>query len=421
MITREEKYDTIVVGGGPSGIFAAGFAAEHGARVVLLEKTAELGKKLLITGKGRCNLTNSSAIEDFIGNYGRNGKFLYRAFREYFSNDLIDFFSAAGVVTKVERGGRVFPESDEARTIVGALKHFLHDKSVTVRLQSPVRRLLTSNGRIAGVEIESGEAYHAQTIILATGGLSYPGTGSTGDGYKMATGLGHTVVRATPALVPLETAEGFVKDLQGLGLKNVRVKVLSGGKTVASEFGEMLFTHFGVSGPVILTLSGDIAERLQRQEEICISINYKPALDSETLTRRLLREFEGAGLKSIANILKSLLPSSLIPVFLSLSGIAQDKKGNQMSRTDREKLYSLLTDFRLRVVRTRPIAEAIVTRGGVSLKEIDPHTMESKKVPGLYFCGELIDIDGTTGGYNLQAAFSTGYLAGVSARGGGNG
>jgi hypothetical protein len=411
-----DRYDIIVIGGGPAGIFAAGYAAQQGARVLLAEKTALLGKKLLITGKGRCNLTNARGRDAFIASYGKNGSFLYRAFNEYFTEDLIDFFFQRGVATKVERGDRVFPESDESESIVAVLRHFLDEEKVAVRFNARVNRIIvTPEGTVSGVSLDNGTIFHAPCVILATGGVSYPRTGSTGDGYRLAQELGHTVIEPRAGLVPLETAENFVKELQGLGLKNVKVSVLSGGKKIAEEFGEMLFTHFGVSGPVILTLSGEAVDRLARNETVELSVNFKPALDSQTLTRRLLREFESAGMKTIANIIKTLLPLSLVPVFVRLCGVAPDKKANQITRVERERIQALLTDFRLRVTKSRPVDEAIVTRGGISLKEIDPHTMGSKKLPGLYFCGEVIDIDGTTGGYNLQAAFSTGNLAGKTA------
>lgn len=414
----EQGYEVIVIGGGAAGMFAAGTAGSCGARVLLLEKTGDLGKKLLITGKGRCNITNNRDKRDFVESYGRNGRFLYSAFSVFFKDDLIGFFEHNGVPTKVERGDRVFPQSDESGDVVAALKRFMSDNHVTVRYHSRVNRIIIAGGRAVGVEIEGGTRFAANTVIVATGGMSYPRTGSTGDGYRLVAEAGHTIVTPRPALVPLETAEPFVKELQGLGLKNVQVTVIANGKKAASEFGEMLFTHFGVSGPVLLTLSGGVVDRLARGEKIEISINFKPALDQETIHRRLLREFDESGLKSIVNILRNLLPESLVPVFVRCSGIPADKKGNQVNRGERERLYALLTDFRLTVTKARPIDEAIVTRGGVALDEIDPRTMESKKTPGLYCCGELIDIDGKTGGYNLQAAFSTGYLAGISAGGG---
>jgi predicted Rossmann fold flavoprotein len=413
---NRHAYDIIVVGGGPAGMFSAGHAAAAGARVLLLERTGQLGKKLLITGKGRCNLTNARDRNEFIRSYGANGPFLYRAFREYFNEDLMGFFRGRGVPVKVERGGRVFPESDESDSIVTALHRFLEEHRVTVRFAARVIHVLvTPNGRVCGVRFEGGKDASAPCVILATGGLSYPGTGSTGDGYRIAGERGHTIVAPRPGLVPLETADTFVVDLDGLTLKNVAVTAIAGGKKIADDFGEMQFTRFGVAGPVILTLSGMIDDRLRAGERVEISINLKPALDHETLKRRLLRELESGGHERLTHIMKTLLPMRLVPVFIRLSGIAPDKKASQITRTEREHIQALLSDFRLKITRARPVEEAIVTRGGVALAEIDPHTMESRKVPGLYFCGELIDIDATTGGYNLQAAFSTGFLAGKSA------
>jgi hypothetical protein len=413
-------YDLIVIGSGPAGILAACSAQSGGAKVLLVEKNPSLGKKLLITGKGRCNITNAGNIQEFITSYN-NGKFLYQAFSRYFNDDLIKLFESFGVETKVERGGRVFPVSDRSEDIVQALEKYLKKSGVTVMFSEKVERVVIESARglqakVCGVKLaQSDKVIKTGKVIVATGGLSYPGTGSTGDGYRMAEELGHKVVPLLPALVPMITREKFVRELAGLSLKNVRVTAFADGKEIGSDYGEMLFTHFGVSGPIILTLSGAVAECLAQKKKVYISINFKMALDRDTLTARLLREFDGSGLKTIANILKTLIPQSLIPVFLGLSGIDPEKKGSQISRNDREAIYKLLSDFRLDIAATRNFEDAIVTRGGVSLKEIDPRTMESKIIAGLYFCGEVIDIDGVTGGYNLQAAFSTGYLAGYAA------
>ena len=413
-------FDVTVIGAGPAGVFAAGRAAQKGARTLLLDKNPSLGKKLLITGKGRCNLTNSGGIKEFISSY-RNGKFLYQAFGRFFNDDLVRFFENRGVKTKVERGGRVFPVSDESRDIISALSGYLKETGVKTIFGTKAERVVAESGsggtaKLHGVKLEgSGGVIRSDRVIVATGGLSYPGTGSTGDGYAMAKELGHGVTALLPALVPLQTKEKYVRELSGLSLKNVEVSVFSGDKKTASEFGEMLFTHFGLSGPVILSLSGDIAARLADKEKVFISINFKPALDREKLTARLLRELDSSGLKTISNIMKTLLPQSLIPVFLKLSAIDPQKKASQIARGERETIYRLLTDFRFEIASTRNFDEAIITRGGVSLKDIDPRTMESRIIPGLYFCGEVLDVDGFTGGYNLQAAFSTGYLAGDSA------
>ena len=413
-------FDVLVIGAGPAGMLAACRAQSGGAKTLLIEKNPAVGKKLLITGKGRCNITNAGNVQEFIASYN-NGKFLYQAFARYFNDDLIKLFESFGVETKVERGGRVFPVSDRSEDIVRALEKYLKKTNVAVMLGETAERIVVESAqgfkaKALGIKLaQSEKLIRAPKVIVATGGLSYPGTGSTGDGYRMAEELGHEIVPLLPALVPLVTREKFVREISGLSLKNIRVTAFANGKVIGSDFGEMLFTHFGVSGPVILTLSGAVAGSLAKRQKVYISINFKMALDKATLTARLLREFDSSGLKTISNILKTLIPQSLIPVFLGLSGIAPDKKGSQISRNDREALYKLLTDFRLDIAGTRNFEEAIVTRGGVSLKDIDPRTMESKIISGLYFCGEVIDIDGVTGGYNLQAAFSTGYLAGDSA------
>jgi predicted Rossmann fold flavoprotein len=413
-------YDVIVIGGGASGMLAAGRAAENGSRVLLLERNDRLGKKLSITGKGRCNLTNSGETADFIANYGKNGRFLYRALTRFSNHDLVAFFNRHGVATKEERGGRIFPATDDSESVVRALERYLKKHRVTIRLRSRVERILidSASGAVAGVAIgKAGETVAGRAVILATGGLSYPATGSTGDGYSMAGRLGHTIVPPRPALVPLETEERFPRDLQGLSLENVTVTAFSNDRKIASEFGDMLFTHFGVSGPIILKLSGLIVERLGARERVAVSINLKPALDERKLDNRLIREFAAAGRKSIRTVMRNLLPKALVPVFLASTSVPGDKRCNQITGGERAELVRRLTDFRLRVRRARPIDEAIITRGGVDLKEIESRTMESRKVKGLYFCGEIVDIDGSTGGYNLQAAFSTAHLAALAAAG----
>ncbi len=395
-------------------MIAAGCAAENGAGVLLLERNKHLGKKLRITGKGRCNLTNTCEISEFVEGYGKNGKFLYRAFTEFSNHDLVRFFNEQGVDTKEERGGRIFPVSDKAVDVVKALERYLNKHNVSIKLNSRVVRIVIDpeSNAVTGVALKnSDETIESSKIILATGGLSYPGTGSTGDGYAMAKRLGHSVVPLQPALVPFETVEEYPKDLQGLSLDNVEVTVLSDGEKIAAEFGDMLFTHFGVSGPIILRLSGRIVECLDNKELVTLSINFKPALDAIKITNRFLREFSSSGKKSLKTMIKGMLPKALVPVFIEVSKIPADKRCNQITGDERKTLVDLMMDFRVTVKRARSYAEAIVTRGGIDLKEIDPRTMESKKVKGLYFCGEIIDIDGITGGYNLQAAFSTGYLA----------
>ncbi|MCK4532602.1 NAD(P)/FAD-dependent oxidoreductase [bacterium] len=414
-------YDVIVIGGGASGMFTAGCAAAKGAETLLLERNHQLGKKLSITGKGRCNLTNVGEINDFIDSYGKNGKFLYRAFTRFFNQDLIAFFNRYGVSTKVERGGRVFPVTDNSESIVNALRRYLQENKVNLGLNLQVKEIVLDdnktdgNNKVIGIKIGGRkEIIKADKIILATGGLSYPKTGSTGDGYRMAKKLGHSIVSLMPALVPLETKEDFVKDLQGLALKNVSVTAFADGRKIIREFGEMLFTHFGLSGPVILKMSSLVVKHLNEKEEVSISINFKPALDREKLVDRLLRESKKFGLKSVNNVMKNFLPLRLVPVFLKMANINSDKKFKQITHQEKEKIINLLTDFSLKITKSRPIDEAIITRGGISLKEINPYTMESKRIKGLYFCGEIIDLDGKTGGYNLQMAFSTAYLAAES-------
>jgi predicted Rossmann fold flavoprotein len=414
MMPATMTYDAIVVGGGASGMLAAGRAAENGSRVLLLERNGRLGKKLSMTGDGRCNLTNTDDTAEFIENFGRNGKFLYRALTEFSSHDLIAFYNGLGVKTKEEKGGRIFPASGNAESVVKALERYLKRHTVTVKLNSRAEQIIVdpASGAAAGVALRNIEgAIRARKIILATGGLSYPASGSTGDGYSMAEKLGHTIIPLKPALVPLETQETIPKDLQGVSLDNVAVTVVSKNKKVASNLGDMLFTHFGISGPVILALSGRIVELLGETEKVVISIHLKPALDATGLEDWFIREFAASGNKSIRTVMKGLLPKTLGRVLVKSSGISEDKKCNQIAGDERKKLVELIMDFRLTVTRPRPIEEAIVTRGGIDLSEINPRTMESRKVKGLYFCGEIMDIDGNSGGYNLQAAFSTAYLA----------
>jgi predicted Rossmann fold flavoprotein len=409
-----EIFDVVVIGGGAAGMLAAGSAAERGLRVLLLERNARLGRKLGITGDGRCNLTNTDERDDFIRSFGENGKFLYRAFSSFSNRDLIAFFDEQGVATKEETGGRIFPASGRAESVIGALARYMKRHGVAVRMSSRAERIVVdaASGAIAGVTVEGGGAIiETKNAILATGGLSYPATGSTGDGYAMAQALGHTIVPPRPALVPLETAESFVENLQGLSLAAVVVTVMSGGRKIASESGDMIFTHYGISGPAILSLSGRIVERLDRNEPVAVSINLMPALDRAGLDELLIGAFAGAGGRHIGPVIRGLVPKALVPVLLKAGGIPAEKRCSNITGAERKLLAGLLADFRLTVKRPRPIAEAIVTRGGIDLKEVDPRTMESKKVKGLYFCGEMLDIDGDTGGYNLQAAFSTARLA----------
>lgn len=403
----------IVVGGGASGMMAAGRAGELGAPVLLLEKTPKLGNKLRITGKGRCNLTNVAGRDEFIARFGANGRFLYGAFARFFVDDLRAFFADWGVPTVVERGGRVFPAANDADVVADALIAYMRAGSVTYRRRTPVSALLIAGRRVIGVECQ-GREFRGQAVIVATGGASYPGTGSDGDGYALLAAAGHTIIPPHPALVPLVVAEPFVADLQGLSLRNVRATLLVDGRPVRAEFGDMLFTRTGVSGPIILTLSKQAGEAGGRGR-VELSIDLKPALTDNELDARLRRDLDEHGRRGYRRILAGLLPRLLIPVFVELTGIPAEKPGHQITAAERGRLHERLRDLRLTITGTRPIAEAIITAGGVQVDELNPRTLESKLIDGLYCCGEVIDLDADTGGYNLQAAFSTGYLAGDAA------
>jgi predicted Rossmann fold flavoprotein len=403
----------IVVGGGAAGLMAAYSAAKNGGTATVLEKMPDIGRKILITGKGRCNITNSADIKTIIKNIPGNGAFLYSALSAFDNNDVVSFMNEYGVKTKVERGNRVFPVSDKARDVVAAFAKALARVGATVITGTTVKKIRVAENKVVGVVTEKGHEYNADAIIVATGGASYPGTGSSGDGYRIAKELGHTVTSLKPSLVPLEVAEEWVQDLQGLSLRNITASVIFEGKKVAEEFGEMLFTHYGLSGPIILSLSKKVAELLNNHnKEVMVSINLKPALSLEILDQRIQRDFEKFSRKQFKNALSDLLPAKLIETFIDLSFIDPEKPVNQITKKERQRMIELLTDLRLTITKTRPISEAIVTAGGVNIKEINPKTMESKLINGLYFAGEVIDIDGFTGGYNLQAAFATGYVAG---------
>lgn len=404
----------LVIGAGPAGMMAAIQAARNGADVTLIEKNSRPGRKIMITGKGRCNVTNASAISEFLENISANREFLYSAFKRFSNKDLMAFFEEAGVPLKVERGERVFPLSDKASDIVDALKRELGRNRVKVTYGQQVIEILTMNGKVSGARTKDS-IFPADSAIIATGGASYPATGSTGDGYRLALVLGHSVVDPEPALVPLEAAEKWVKDLRGLSLRNVKATLEHNEKVTASEFGEMLFTHFGVSGPIILTLSGKAVKLLKEgRGKVNLSIDLKPALNPEEMERRLIRDFEKFSRKQYRNALGELLPKMLIPVIVHLSGIEETKFVNQITEEERDRLARLLKDVRLTLTKARPIEEAIVTAGGVSVKEVNPKTMESKIIPGLYFAGEVLDLDANTGGFNFQIAFSTGYAAGTA-------
>ncbi|NLN53258.1 MAG: NAD(P)/FAD-dependent oxidoreductase [Firmicutes bacterium] len=405
----------VVIGGGPAGMMAAGQAALAGADVTLCEKNQRLGKKLAITGKGRGNVTNAAEIKELIQQYPGNGSFLYGPLYRFTNDDLRQFLLDLGVPTVVERGGRVFPQSQKAQDVVEALSRWLRKVGVKVLLGKQVTRLLvTERGMIEGV-ICAGEKLAADAVVLATGGASYPATGSTGDGYRLAQEVGHTIVTPRPALVPLETKESWVRELTGVALKNVTATLTVEGRVVAEEFGEMLFTHYGVSGPIILTISRAAVEALMKKKKPMLHLNLKPALTREQLDARLLRDFKKNIRKQFKNSLNDLLPQRLIETIIMLSGISPDLPVHQISKDQREALLTTLTDLRLQIKSPRSLREAIVTAGGVAVKEIHPTNMASKLVGGLYFAGEVIDIDGNTGGYNLQAAFSTGFVAGLSA------
>ncbi len=427
----------VVIGAGASGMMAAGRAAELGAGVILLEKTERPGKKVLITGKTRCNLTNSKDLDGFISMYGANGHFLYGAFTRFFREELLALLRRYGVETKTERGGRIFPASDDAHDVVNALERYLADNKVRVQTGVGGTGLVEEEGRIVGVKTD-GKIYPAAAVILATGGASYPGTGSTGDGYRLAAAVGHTVIRLRPALVPLAVCETErVRRMQGVSLRNVRLtsyRCLADeiatvpdrdcGRGIAgrcprppvieSRLGEMILTHFGIGGPITLQMSLAIVDALE-EGPVSISIDLKPGLSESELRQRLQRDFDRYSKRSYRNILRGLLPQKLIDPFVEMTGIEPDKRGHQIIAWERERLLRLLKSLRFNIKGPLPLAEAMVTAGGVSLKEIDPRTMASKLVRGLYFCGEVIDIDADTGGYNLQAAFSTGYVAGESA------
>lgn len=403
----------IVIGAGASGLMAAGQAALHGADVTLLEKMSRPARKLRITGKGRCNITNTAELEDFISHFGKNGNFLRQAFSRFFSNNLLDFLAKLGVHTVVERGGRVFPRSDDAIEVVDALVKWVKQSGVNILTNTSVEKLIVEDKHIVGV-IAGNKRYDADAVIVATGGASYPATGSTGDGYRLAESVGHKIIPIRPALVPLETKGDIAPRLQGLSLKNVLLKVLIDDKKCLEEFGEMLFTHFGVSGPIVLTVSKSVVDALREKKSVTLSIDLKPALDTDALDARLRRDIESHGKRQFQTLLKELLPATLIPVCIDLNKISHNKICSQITADERKRLRNWLKDFRLEVTKHRPLDEAIITAGGVDTREINPRTMESRLIKGLYFAGEVIDIDADTGGYNLQAAFSTAWLAGIS-------
>ncbi|SEL92922.1 hypothetical protein SAMN04489760_10119 [Syntrophus gentianae] len=412
-----KKYEVIVVGAGAAGLIAAGRVAELGARVLLLEKMERAGRKLLITGKGRCNITNDAPISDFIDHTYPNGRFLRHAFSEFFAQDIVDLLAKYGVETVVERGGRVFPASNKAGDVVDALLQWVRNSKVEFQCNCKIEKLIVADQAIAGVEaVCQGRkmAYDADAVILCTGGCSYPATGSNGEGYKLVRQLGHTIDPVMPALVPIETEGNLAGLMQGLSLKNVKAMVWVNGKKLKEEFGEMLFTHFGLSGPIILTLSRFVVDELRKRNKVELSIDLKPALDAQKLDARLQRDLNENGKKHLDNMFKGWLPAKMIPVFMDLLQLNPDKECHQVTSKERRKILQLMKEMRFLVTGHRSFKEAIITAGGISTKEIDPRTMESKLVKNLYFAGEVMDLDADTGGYNLQIAWSTAWLAAQS-------
>lgn len=404
----------LVIGGGAAGMMAAVFAARNGQKVCLFEKNEKLGKKLFITGKGRCNLTNACDMEELLDAVVTNRKFLYSSFYGFTNEETMEFFEELGLKMKTERGNRVFPVSDHSSDVIKVLQDELRKLNVKLCLKTEVARVEEKDGHFFGVRLKDGTTVQGDACIIATGGNSYQTTGSTGDGYRFARELGHTVTEIAPALVPLEIRERYGKDLQGLSLRNVEAAVLDGKKELYRDFGEMLFTHYGVSGPLILSSSSYIGKRL-RERPLKLVIDLKPALSFEQLDARILRDFEENKNRQFKNSLGKLFPSKLIPVMISLSGICPDKKVNEISKEERQRFATLIKGFTMTITKTRDFNEAIITQGGVSVKEINPATMESKKVKGVYFAGEVLDLDAVTGGFNLQIAWSTGNAAGSCA------
>lgn len=399
-----------VIGGGPAGIMAAGAAAGRGHDVTLIEKNKQLGKKLFITGKGRCNITNAAPIDEFFDNIISNREFLYSSLYTFDNEAIIRLLESYGLQTKVERGNRVFPESDKSSDVIKAFQRYLDHMGADILLNSKVSHVYMEDNTFM-VVLTTGEKMQFDKLVIATGGASYPATGSEGDGYKLARAFGHTVTALKPSLVPIELEEPWLKDLMGLSLKNVTLRAFNGKKLIHEEFGEMIFTHFGISGPIVLTMSNHI-NRLKSKP--VLTLDMKPALDDETLDNRLLRDFQEYTNKQLKNALNDLLPQKLIPLIIEVSGIYPEKTVHQITREERNRLLAAIKSFPLNYKGFRPLDEAIVTSGGIKVQEINPSTMESRIVPGLYFAGEIMDIDALTGGYNLQIAYSTGYLAGIN-------
>ena len=404
----------LIVGGGAAGMFAAAVAAQKGCEVFLFEKNEKLGKKLYITGKGRCNVTNDCGPQELLSAVVRNRKFLYSAFYTFGSRDMMDFLEKAGVPLKTERGNRVFPVSDHSSDIIRALERRIREYGVHIRLKSTVKSLYTDNGRVSGLYLQDGSLHRGDAVIVATGGLSYPSTGSDGDGYRFAGECGLQVTELAPSLVPLRTKEEYIPRMQGLSLKNVTLTVKNGKKILYQDFGEMMFTHSGITGPLVLSASAHIGDALKKQGELPAFIDLKPALTEEQLDARILREFETGKNKQFKNVISVLFPASLTPVMVEIGGIPPEKPVHEISREERHHFGSLIKNFPVTVTGLGEFKEAVITRGGVAVKEISPSTMESKRMPGLYFAGEVLDLDAVTGGYNLQIAWSTAYLAALA-------
>lgn len=404
----------LIIGSGAAGLMAGISAAENGCKVTIFEKMRMPGKKMLITGKGRCNITNICELQELIANIPGNGRFLNSALRRFSNSDVIEFFNNHGLPTKVERGGRVFPVSDKAADVVETLVKVFKQAGGTLLTDSKVLGVILQDGKACGVKTVNG-SFYGDKVILAAGGASYPGTGSDGSGAKIAAATGHTIIALKPSLVPLESDNPYLEELQGLSLRNVKVTLLGNGKKLFEDFGEMLFTHYGVSGPLILSMSNTASAALDKGMELDLSIDLKPALSEEKLDARIQRDFAQYSRKQLSNGLKDLLPHSMIAPVCDMAFLDEEKFINQISKEERRRLLHTLKNFTIPISGTRPLAEAIVTAGGVSVKEINPKTMESKLITGLYFAGEVMDVDGYTGGFNLQAAFSSGYAAGCAA------
>ena len=416
MIKGDNMSQVIVVGGGAAGMFAAIQAAKNGHQVTLYEKNEKLGKKIFITGKGRCNITHASDLEELFQAVVTNSKFLYSSFYGYTNQNVIDFFEEAGVPVKIERGNRVFPVSDHSSDVIRALEKEMKKAGVKICLNTEVKNIEVQNEKFKQVVLKDTTTQKADACIIATGGLSYRSTGSTGDGYRFAENVGHKVTQCFPSLVPMETKEPWITELQGLSLRNVEAKILDGKKELYKDFGEMLFTHYGVSGPLIISASSYIGKKFEdkkgQKKELILEIDLKPALTEEQLDQRVLRDFEENHNRQFKNAISKLFPAKLIPVMLELSKIDPEKKVNSIEKEERKNFVHLIKHFRMTLTGLRDFPEAIITKGGVNVKEIDPGTMESKLVKGLYFAGEVLDLDALTGGFNLQIAWSTGYAAG---------